>query len=90
MITPAHLIASADEIDNRLGPIPGRSSDRIAVELRAAAKIVAAIPDTLADLAKTRANLAGMSKSDDDVWAAMVRRVDRITARFDPSTTISE
>lgn len=37
-IEPAHLIASADEIDNRLGPIPGRSSDRIARELRLAAQ----------------------------------------------------
>lgn len=90
MITAATLIASADEIDNRLGPIPGRSSDRIAVELRAAAKVVAAIPDTLTDLAKLRANLAGMSKSDDDVWAAMVRRCDRATERFQsPSTPTS-
>lgn len=37
MIEPATLIASANEIDNRIGPIPGRSSDRIAVELRKAA-----------------------------------------------------
>lgn len=40
MIEPAALIASADEIDNRLGPIPGRSSDRIARELRAAAELI--------------------------------------------------
>lgn len=33
----AALIASADEIDNRMGPIAGRSSDRIARELRQAA-----------------------------------------------------
>lgn len=38
MIEPAALIASAEEIDNRLGPIPGRSSDRIAKELRKAAQ----------------------------------------------------
>jgi len=87
MLTPARLIASADEIDNRLGPIPGRSSDRIAVELRAAAKIIATIPDTLADLAKTRSNLSGLSNSNDDVFAAMVRRIDAITARFEPSST---
>jgi hypothetical protein len=40
MIQPTDLIASADEIDNRLGPIPGRSSDRIARELRAAAALI--------------------------------------------------
>lgn len=39
-IEPAQLIASAEEIDNRLGPIPGRSSDRIARELRAAAALI--------------------------------------------------
>lgn len=40
MIEPAQLIASANEIDNRMGPIPGRSSDRIAVELRKAAALI--------------------------------------------------
>jgi hypothetical protein len=35
-IQVADLTASANEIDNRMGPIPGRSSDRIA-ELRWAA-----------------------------------------------------
>jgi hypothetical protein len=39
-IEPAQLIISADEIDNRMGPIPGRSSDRIACELRAAASLI--------------------------------------------------
>lgn len=43
MVTSANLIASADEIDNRLGPIPGMSSDRIAIELRAAAEVIASI-----------------------------------------------
>jgi hypothetical protein len=38
MIEPNQLIASAEEIDNRMGPIPGRSSDRIARELRLAAQ----------------------------------------------------
>jgi len=33
----AMLRARADEIDRRLGPIPGRTADRIAVELRSAA-----------------------------------------------------
>lgn len=37
------LITSADEIDNRLGPIPGRSSDRIARELRQAAEMIASM-----------------------------------------------
>lgn len=36
-IQVADLTASANEIDNRMGPIPGRSSDRIANELRWAA-----------------------------------------------------
>ena len=40
MIGPSQLIASADEIDNRIGPIPGRSSDRIARELRIAAALI--------------------------------------------------
>lgn len=35
-IQPSALIASAEEIDNRLGPVAGRSSDRIARELRQA------------------------------------------------------
>jgi ribA/ribD-fused uncharacterized protein len=39
-VTPEALISSADEIDNRMGPIPGRSSDRIAKELRSAAEIL--------------------------------------------------
>lgn len=46
MINPAKLIASADEIDNRMGPIPGRSSDRIARELRSAAEGIKALIDT--------------------------------------------
>jgi hypothetical protein len=45
MIGPDQLIASADEIDNRLGPIPGRSSDRIARELREAAALIKALRD---------------------------------------------
>lgn len=36
----ADLTASANEIDNRMGPIPGRSSDRIANELRWAATAI--------------------------------------------------
>lgn len=39
-IQSSSLIASADEIDNRLGPIPGGSSDRIAGELRRAAELI--------------------------------------------------
>ncbi len=33
-----HLRARADEIDNRIGPIPGNVADRIAQELRLAAE----------------------------------------------------
>lgn len=69
----ADLTASANEIDNRMGPIPGRSSDRIANELRWAA---AEIERMRAAIDKTRTNLAGLSKSDDDIYAAMVRRLE--------------
>jgi len=72
-VQPSVLIASADEIDNRLGPIAGRSSDRIARELRGAA---AQIETLRAAVEKTRDNLAGLSKSDDDIFAAMVRRLE--------------
>ena len=67
------LVKSADEIDNRIGPIPGRSSDRIARELRQAATELTALR---AAAVKTRSNLAGLSRSDDDIYAAMVRRLD--------------
>lgn len=40
MIEPSQLIASANEIDNRIGPVPGRSADRIAVELRKASALI--------------------------------------------------
>lgn len=72
-IQPETLIASADKIDNRIGPIPGRSSDRIARELRQAAS---AITEMRAAMAKTRSNLLQLSKSDDDIYAAMARRLD--------------
>ena len=42
-MTAAELIARADEIDNRLGPIPGHVADAIAVQLREAAKIILAL-----------------------------------------------
>lgn len=48
MIEPSALIVSADEIDNRLGPIPGRSSDRIARELRQAAELIISLRDEIA------------------------------------------
>lgn len=48
MIEPAQLIASANEIDGRMGPIPGRSSDRIAVELRKAAALIVELRTALA------------------------------------------
>jgi hypothetical protein len=40
-MTGAELIARADEIDNRLGPIPGHVADAIAVQLREAAGALA-------------------------------------------------
>lgn len=47
MITTAALVARADQIDRRLGPITGRDADRIAVELREAAKVLAASQEVL-------------------------------------------
>jgi hypothetical protein len=72
-IQVADLTASANEIDNRMGPMPGRSSDRIANELRWADAEIKRLREAVS---KTRTNLAGLSKSDDDVYAAMVRRLD--------------
>lgn len=43
MVTPDILIAHADKIDGRLGPISGRDADRLAVVLREAAKQLAGI-----------------------------------------------
>lgn len=40
------------------------------------ARLIAAAPDMLLALAKTRDNLAGLSRSDDDIYAAMLRRID--------------
>lgn len=40
------------------------------------ARVIAAVPKMLAAITKTRGNLAGLSRSDDDVFAAMVRRLD--------------
>lgn len=40
------------------------------------ARLIAAAPDMLAALIKTRTNLLGLSQSDDDVYAAMVRRIN--------------
>ena len=41
-MTPADLVARADEIDGRLGPIPGRTADAIADQLREAARMMQA------------------------------------------------
>lgn len=46
----ADLTASANEIDTRMGPIPGRSSDRIANELRWAADELQRAMDMLGDV----------------------------------------
>ncbi|WP_027517827.1 hypothetical protein [Bradyrhizobium sp. WSM1417] len=49
-IQVADLTASANEIDTRMGPIPGRSSDRIANELRWAADELQRALDMLGDV----------------------------------------
>ena len=51
MITYSMLHGLADEIDNRLGPIPGPRADVIARALRAAAERCA-VGDTLAETAE--------------------------------------
>lgn len=43
IVTPETLIAQADEIDRRVGPISGRTADRLAVMLREAAAQIAGI-----------------------------------------------
>lgn len=76
-IEPAALIASADEIDNRMGPIPGMSSDRIARELRNAAalitKLLAEIETKERDLAALIARYyrqeIGLSMQQAEHWA---------------------
>jgi hypothetical protein len=52
-IQVADLTASANEIDTRMGPIPGRSSDRIAGELRWAADELQRAMDILGDVPGT-------------------------------------
>lgn len=54
MIAPQALIDSADEIDSRLGPIPGTSSDRIARELRTAAELIQQLQQEIASVAASR------------------------------------
>lgn len=54
-----------------------RGSD---VETRANANLIAAAPHMLAALCKTRDNLAGLSRSTDDVFASMVRRIESTIA----------
>lgn len=56
-IDPVSLIASADEIDNRMGPIPGTSSDRIARELRNAAALITKL---LSEIDTKERDLAGL------------------------------
>lgn len=47
VVLSAELIRIADEIDNRLGPISGRTADRIAVLLRQAAGCIGQLRDAL-------------------------------------------
>ena len=45
------------------------------------ARLAAAAPVMLEALVKTRDNLSGLSQSDDDVFAAMIRRIDVAIAK---------
>jgi hypothetical protein len=49
-MTAADLIARADEIDRRLGPIPGDTADAIADQLRKAAKDYERLLSTFSEL----------------------------------------
>lgn len=62
MVEPEKLIASADEIDNRLGPIPGRSSDRIARELRDVARELIRLRIALRAVMDAKSDAYGIAK----------------------------
>lgn len=68
-------IMTRDPKTARLRPI--RADD-------AAARLLAAAPKMLAALIKTRDNLAGLSSSPDDIYAAMVRRLEAAIAEASP------
>lgn len=63
-VTCTKLIASADEIDNRLGPIPGCSSDRIARELRQAAAALGVAPAAEAVVAEFEAIFGALTATE--------------------------
>ena len=50
MVTEQSLIERANKIDLRLGPIPGRDADAIALELREAARLIASLAKALNDI----------------------------------------
>ena len=81
-LEPTQLVASADEIDSRLGPIPGRSSDRIARELRSAAALIIGL-QRLLDEARQYVADAG-SDEDSEAQAnsaALLAEIDQCLGR---------
>jgi hypothetical protein len=56
MIDAALLRNRADEIDNRLGPIPGNVADRIARELREAGGAIETLSKAIAECQKEGAS----------------------------------
>lgn len=82
---PANLIASADEIDNRLGPLSGRSSDRIAVELREAASHISRAAFEVREKVAASMLLCGLATGHGDTLESllteMVWQVERLQNR---------
>lgn len=70
MILPSTLIANADAIDKRLGPISGPSADRIAVMLREAAAEIA--------------RLKRIEGAAEQVYAGLNERIDAAPANAKP------
>lgn len=74
----------ADELtDGRAWQRMGRTDENFALAVAAciAQTEEAAVPELLEALIKTRDNLLGLSQSDDDIFAAMVRRINAAIAK---------
>lgn len=75
---PGFVVRTGDEhLPVAIAPVNLRGR----AEAMANALLIAAAPEMLAALTKTRDNLSGLSRSDDDVYAAMVRRLDAAIAK---------
>ncbi len=83
----AKLVARADVIDNRLGPIPGPTADALARELRAAASRLREIGAALEKSVKLQSHYAFLLNAHDggrrlhfpdaEAWLARLREIDK-------------